>query len=101
MKEGKLLGPLAQGAVKALNWWSPNRGADPRYINILHDTFPLCAHYWAGSRKENWYLDILAVHPDCQGKGIGRELVQWGIDTAKNEGVPASLVLHLLALSVK
>lgn len=53
---------------------------------------PLTAHSWAGERAENWYLDLLAVHPDGQGKGVGRELVQWGVDAARKEGVRASLI---------
>jgi len=56
------------------------------------ETFPLIASHWSGGRKENWYLDFLAVHPDYQGKQHGRELVQWGIDEAATEGVCASVI---------
>jgi GNAT superfamily N-acetyltransferase len=70
----------------------PNRAADPVQITILDRTFPHIEHYWSGSRTENWYLDLLAVHPDAQGKGCGRELVQWGIDQAKKDGVVASVI---------
>jgi predicted N-acetyltransferase YhbS len=70
----------------------PNRAGDPSTANVLHDSFPLIAHYWEGARKENWYLDLLAVHPGSQGNMYGRELVQWGIDEAGKEGVPASVI---------
>lgn len=83
---------MAALAVKASQWKWPNRAADPAQINILYETFPLCMHHWAGDRAENWYLDILAVHPNGQGKGVGRELVQWGVDEAKKEGVCASVI---------
>ncbi|OIW26920.1 acyl-CoA N-acyltransferase [Coniochaeta ligniaria NRRL 30616] len=36
--------------------------------------------------KNVWCLDILAVDPACQGRGVGRMLVQWGIEKAKAEG---------------
>jgi len=71
---------------------SPNRAADPAQITILERTFPHIEHYWSGSRTENWYLDLLAVHPDAQGKGYGKELVQWGIDQADKDGVVTSVI---------
>jgi predicted N-acetyltransferase YhbS len=52
---------------------------------------PYSAHHWSGPRAENWYLDILAVHPDYQGQGFGKELVEWGIKEADKEGVCASV----------
>lgn len=70
----------------------PNRAADPSKANVLEESKPLTEHYWSGSREQNWYLDILAVHPESQGKMYGRELVQWGVDEAKKEGVCASLI---------
>lgn len=81
--------------LRASKWFSPNRAADPAHANVLHDTFPLIKHYWSGKREENWYLDFLAVHPDAQGKGCGKELVLWGVERAKRDGVPASVVAAL------
>jgi len=37
-------------------------------------------------------LNVLGVHPDAQGQGVGRLLTQWGIDQAKKEGADAFLV---------
>jgi GNAT superfamily N-acetyltransferase len=70
----------------------PNRAADPSKATILEDTFPFLAHYWSGLREENWYLDVLAVHPNYQGRQHRRELVQWGLDEAVKEGVCASVI---------
>ncbi|KAL6915477.1 hypothetical protein ACHAP8_012220 [Fusarium lateritium] len=40
---------------------------------------------------ERWRLCWLAVSPKCQRTGIGRRLVQWGVDRCEEEGVPAVL----------
>ena len=43
-------------------------------------------------------LDILAIDPSCQGQGIGKELVEWGLARAKSDtasgmvGVPAVVI---------
>lgn len=33
----------------------------------------------------------VAVHPDYQGKGVGKKLVQWGVDVSEELGVPIYL----------
>jgi len=91
-REGQILNPAAGLSVRVSKWMWPSRAADPAMANLLEETFPLIAHHWAGSRAENWYLDILGVHPDGQGKGCGKELVQWGLDAAAKEGVDASVI---------
>lgn len=87
---------IAKRAVKGVEYWWPNHAADPRYTTLLHDIEPLIAHHWESAnhpeRKSNLYLDILAVHPEGQGQGVGRQLVEWGIDQSKGEGVPASVI---------
>lgn len=70
----------------------PNRAADPSKANVLDESKPLIEHHWSGSREQNWYLDLLAVHPKYQGQMYGRGLVQWGVNEAKQEGVCASLI---------
>lgn len=90
---GRLIHPLASWYTGVERWVWPNRAADPTKLTILQDEWPLIAHFWEeGPRRENWYLDLLAVHPDYQGKHLGRDLVQWGIDEAAREGVAASVI---------
>jgi len=73
-------------------WIWPNKAADPSKANVLEESEKLTKYYWSGAREQNWYLYLLAVHPASQGKMHGRELVQWGVDEAKNEGVCASVI---------
>ncbi|CZR40274.1 uncharacterized protein FPRO_05174 [Fusarium proliferatum ET1] len=40
---------------------------------------------------ERWRLSLLATSPKCQRTGIGKRLVQWGLDRCEEEGVPATL----------
>lgn len=55
----------------------------------------------APHRRDHWSLEILAVHPDHQGKGHGRELVQDGLLAAASpsdgspEGVPSDCSVGL------
>ncbi|KAF2732924.1 hypothetical protein EJ04DRAFT_513568 [Polyplosphaeria fusca] len=94
----KLITPLAKQANTLTSHLYPNRAADLANLDILERGFPFCMHHWASkpdepfSRSENWYLSLLAVHPDHQGEGFGRELVEWGIKEADNEGVCASVM---------
>jgi ribosomal protein S18 acetylase RimI-like enzyme len=37
--------------------------------------------------EPHWYLSHLAVRPGDQGRGLGRTLLQWGIERADEEGV--------------
>ncbi|KAF1828283.1 acyl-CoA N-acyltransferase [Decorospora gaudefroyi] len=69
-----------------------NNAISPTKRTILTDAYPFFSHFWHGSRAQNWYLEILAVHPDHAGQGFGRELVTWGLDRARKEGVHASVV---------
>ena len=39
----------------------------------------------------HWYLAILAVDPDSQGRGIGGALVRRGLQDAARDGLPAYL----------
>lgn len=41
--------------------------------------------------RKRVYLHVLAVHPDHQRKGIGRKLLQWGLDEADRLGMIAYL----------
>lgn len=41
--------------------------------------------------RDLWYLENVAVHPAYQHRGIGRLLVQWGMEHADIECVPVGL----------
>ncbi|KAE9375094.1 putative GNAT family acetyltransferase [Stipitochalara longipes BDJ] len=89
---GNLAHRLASLYNKYEKWMWPNHAADPSKANVLDESKPLIEHHWSGAREQNWYLDLLAVHPEYQGKMYGRELVQWGIEEAKREGICASVI---------
>jgi GNAT superfamily N-acetyltransferase len=49
---------------------------------------------WVESRIPDeplWFLDMVGVDPDRQGEGIGAALVEFGLDRARHDGVPAFL----------
>ncbi|KAI1452866.1 acyl-CoA N-acyltransferase [Annulohypoxylon moriforme] len=41
--------------------------------------------------RPHWYLDILGVRKEVQGKGIGSQLVKWGVAKADEVGIEAFL----------
>ncbi|KAH7131893.1 acyl-CoA N-acyltransferase [Dendryphion nanum] len=71
----------------------PNRAANPnpKLANPLHDAFPFFAHHWSGARANSVYLELLGIHPQYQGRGFAKELLEWGMDKAREEGVSTSL----------
>jgi predicted N-acetyltransferase YhbS len=49
---------------------------------------------WVESRipdEPHWFLDLIGVDPDRQGAGTGRALVDFGLDLARRDGLPAFL----------
>ncbi|KAL2690121.1 hypothetical protein Neosp_004189 [[Neocosmospora] mangrovei] len=54
---------------------------------------PSSNHYF-GDRIDNlpqYGIMDIAVHPDFQGRGVARRLVEWGINKAKEEALPIEL----------
>lgn len=86
----------ALNAMKAYIWLEsfiyPNRAADPSRTGILNGIGPFVAHFWSGSRSGVWDLDFLGVDPDQGRQGFGQELVAWGFEQAKKEGVGCSVI---------
>ncbi|KAF2168344.1 hypothetical protein M409DRAFT_21778 [Zasmidium cellare ATCC 36951] len=61
----------------------PNRALDPSKLGIMADMWPFMAHHWTGTRAEVWDLSTLGVDPAYWKRGIGRELVKWGMELAR------------------
>jgi GNAT superfamily N-acetyltransferase len=70
----------------------PDRAADPEHMKMLDRSYPYFKHHWTGSRAETWYLDLIGVDPTFEGQGFGRELVAYGFQRAKEDGVGTSLI---------
>lgn len=47
--------------------------------------------YFNTHAPEHWHLRVLGVAPKYQRKGVGHLLVEWGLQNAKREDVPAAL----------
>lgn len=83
-----------------MKWWTrvesklwKNRAADPSRVDILARAHPFIDHYWATEeRKDCFDLALCGVSTAAQGQGHGRELVRWGVEKAREEGVVAGLV---------
>jgi len=41
--------------------------------------------------KKPWYLHLLCVHPKWQGHGIGRKMLEWGFNKAREDEAPIYL----------
>lgn len=65
---------------------------DVRLENAFVEAHPFFHHHWAGARADSWYLDLLAIDPAYQGRGLGKELVAYGMQRAKEDGVCCSVV---------
>lgn len=67
----------------------PDRSVDKarlaNYNALATECFPWAAY------PNLWYLSVLAVHPQRQRQGIGRSLVQWGLEKARQEELPVGL----------
>lgn len=85
------LGTVMKVWVSISSWIWPNRAADPSKINMFDESWPFISHIWTGDRSDCWNLHFLAVHPSYGGLGIGKRLVQWGLNQAEEEGVSASV----------
>lgn len=53
-----------------------------RVMQVLEDAHPTEPH---------WYLEVLGTHPDRQGKGLGRAVVEPVLEMCDRDGLPAYL----------
>ncbi|KAF2004739.1 acyl-CoA N-acyltransferase [Amniculicola lignicola CBS 123094] len=88
----RILPPLSSLYTALTHYLHPSRALAPQHLSILTRSYPFIAHHWDGPRSEDWHLALLAVHPDHQGRGLGRELVAWGIEQADKERLQASVL---------
>lgn len=90
-----VLGNLISPAMKVYHRASlavfPNRAADPTRANFLEDAVS-SSEIWKGEHAECWDLYVCGVHPEFQGKGIGKILIDWGTKRADEEGASASVM---------
>jgi GNAT superfamily N-acetyltransferase len=89
---GNVLKPMANCYNKLSSFIWPNRAADPTTIHSYELATPYFIHYWTGLRSNGWQLETLGVHPKYQGNGHGKLLATWGLEKAREEQVPASVV---------
>ncbi|KAB8263599.1 acyl-CoA N-acyltransferase [Aspergillus pseudonomiae] len=82
----ELLGNASEHFVTRLY---PDRSVDvsrlARYNALTIECFPY------DDFPELWFLSTLAVHPAYQRQGIGRRLVEWGLEHATWDGTPVGL----------
>ncbi|KAH7071994.1 acyl-CoA N-acyltransferase [Paraphoma chrysanthemicola] len=76
---------------------STNRALDPSKQALMKEAYPFFKHLWDGTvngvpKLQNWYLHLCGVHPEHQKQGVGQQLVHWGLDRAREEGVHASVL---------
>ncbi|TGZ85712.1 acyl-CoA N-acyltransferase [Ascodesmis nigricans] len=67
-----------------------NRAEDPSKLKLVYGVMD------AGKTKyvkdqTTWYLNILAVHPDFQKRGVGKTLCRRGMELAEKDGIPTYL----------
>jgi GNAT superfamily N-acetyltransferase len=70
----------------------PNRAADLSALSAYERAAPFFTYHWTGPRSQCLSLNCLGVDPNYQGRGHGRELVQWGLNQAASESIAASVV---------
>ena len=70
----------------------PNRAAEPKKLRVLESMEPFTKHHWSGTRAESWYLSLIGVDPAAERRGYGKELVKFGFELAKEDGVGCSVI---------
>lgn len=82
---GNLISPLMTIYHNVSLMISPNRAADPSRVSFLDNAVAKSEQYWTGHRSECYDLHVCGVHPDFQGKGVGKLLAKWGVREAEKE----------------
>ncbi|KAI6303667.1 hypothetical protein MCOR22_007383 [Pyricularia oryzae] len=67
-------------------------GVDPEARGEALVAIESAIEFIFGKSREHYELSILAVHPQHGRKGIGKNLVQWGLDRARSDKKDAYLI---------
>lgn len=70
----------------------PDRAKDVENWVVFFSDMESWKLHWTGAREETWYLHVLCVHPEYQGKGVGKRLVAEGLKWAEKDAVCASVI---------
>ncbi|PQE09984.1 GCN5-related N-acetyltransferase protein [Rutstroemia sp. NJR-2017a BVV2] len=73
-----------------------NRAASQENMQVFMNGGKMdSSKYWDGekfpARKNRWYVNTLTVHPEYQGRGVGRVLMNDVLERAQRERVPVGL----------
>src|SRR5277367_2147592 len=70
------------------DWLFPQNWRNQRRFIKFCKAQAECADNFLGKGRldETWYLKILAVHPEFQRRGVGGELLDWGLKQAQERG---------------
>ncbi|KAL7625905.1 hypothetical protein AAE478_005129 [Parahypoxylon ruwenzoriense] len=83
----KPLTPTSPPSPPALDW---PEGADLVFIREFLGMIDR-KHEEITKGRPHWYLEILGVRKEHQGRGAGKQIVNWGLDQADEAGVEAFL----------
>ena len=72
---------------------STDRSADAEAMKAFDESWSDIRHYFTGSRKECWLIELLCIHPDVQKSGFGQSLVEAAIELCKSEEPQLSLAV--------
>lgn len=94
-------GDKPENIIGFLKWVGPNapvsHGDDPQEIYPAEGLPEIAVDFYAkiaaGHKKllgttRHWYLDMMGVRRAYTGKGGAKQMIDWGIDKAKQDGVP-------------
>ncbi|KAK5172677.1 uncharacterized protein LTR77_002797 [Saxophila tyrrhenica] len=83
-----------------------SKAPHPDFVNMefferVHERIEEAKRKWVGGREDVWYVASMCVHPDYQGQGIAKRLMQRGLEEVDKvreevmlEGTAAALKLY-------
>ena len=70
-------------------WAFPNRATDKVRMELFMANRRRIQKRWEEERyKERWEIESVSIEPEWQRRGVGRELMGWVVEKAREEGVP-------------